>query len=153
MLCSFSQGTEIKPNDKESTQEDETAGSDEEDGVEETIYEMSDDSAVESDEGEGEEEGGSEDEDEVTEGVVPLEEEDEEEEVGSDADESEIDEEALLAGIQGSSDSEISESEGEQDDSFGKGTDVIDLDTKEGKKLRSRLEKAAKNAEKPGVVF
>ncbi|KAJ1800005.1 hypothetical protein LPJ59_001421 [Coemansia sp. RSA 2399] len=139
----------VKNAQESEVEDDETAGSDEEDGVEETIYEMSDDSAVESEEGE------EEDEDNVTEGVVPLEEDvdEEEEEVGSDEDESEIDEEALLAGIQGSSDSEISESEDEQDDSFGKGTDVIDLDTKEGKRLRSRLEKAAKNTEKPGVVF
>ncbi|KAJ1663052.1 nucleolar protein [Coemansia sp. RSA 1813] len=140
-------------NAEQSEVEDESGSEDEEDGndVEETIYEMSDDSAVESEEGsDGEEvsedEDEQEDEAEATEGVVPLED-------GGDEDESEIDEEALLAGIRGSSDSEISESEDEQEDSFGKGTDVIDLDTKEGKKLRSRLEKAAKNTEKPGVVF
>ncbi|KAJ2746419.1 nucleolar protein [Coemansia sp. BCRC 34490] len=98
---------------------------DEDDGVQETIYEMSDDSAVES----------------------------EEEEEEEDEDESEIDEEALLAGIKGSDESDISESEGEQEDSFGKGSDMIDLDTKAGKLLRSRLEKAGKNTEKAGVVF
>ncbi|KAJ1732016.1 nucleolar protein [Coemansia sp. Benny D160-2] len=128
---------------------------DEDDGVEETIYEMSDDSAVESEE---EEEDEDDDEDEVTEGFASLEAEeaeddDEEEEEEEDEDESEIDEEALLAGIKGSDESDISESEGEQEDSFGKGSDMIDLDTKAGKLLRSRLEKAGKNTEKAGVVF
>ncbi|KAJ2553844.1 nucleolar protein [Coemansia sp. RSA 1933] len=135
---------------EESEIEDET-GSEEE--IEETIYEMSDDSAVESEEEEEENEEEDEDEeedeeDETTEGVVAH-----EEDGSDDEDESEIDEEALLAGIQGSSDSEISESEDEQEDSFGKGTDMVDLDTKEGKKLHERLEKAAKNTEKVGVVF
>ncbi|KAJ2476825.1 nucleolar protein [Coemansia sp. RSA 2320] len=125
--------------------------------VEETIYEeMSDDSAVEdaidsdqdNNSDEDEADASVEDDEEAEEkygaDIVPLEED-------SDASESEIDEDALLAGLKGS-DSEISDSEGEED-VFRSGQGKIDIDGKASAKIRARLDKLKKTSGKPGVVY
>ncbi|KAJ2806140.1 nucleolar protein [Coemansia helicoidea] len=110
--------------------------------VEATIYEQSDDSAMED---------GS-DSDDAEEGEAPAaaatkEDEEEEESDG-------VDEEALLAGIKGS-DSEASESEGEDEDEFSKGGAKINLDDDEASaKILARVRKLSrKKAGPPGVVY
>ncbi|KAJ2746022.1 nucleolar protein [Coemansia sp. BCRC 34301] len=125
---------------------------DEDEEVEETIYEeMSDDSAVYEEEEESDNEvEDEEDEDEEVSAetestdVVKLEDD-------SDESESEIDEDALLAGIKGS-ESDVSESEGE-DDVFRSGQGKIDIDGKASSAIRARLDKLKKSKGKPGVIY
>ncbi|KAJ2725578.1 nucleolar protein [Coemansia sp. Benny D115] len=116
----------------------------EEDIEEETIYEeMSDDSALE--------EVSSEEEDNVS--GDEEEEEEENEEEGEEVDGSDIDEEALIAGLNGS------DSEGEEDssDEFSNNAPKISLDSKAGKEVMRQLEalreKAHGQKTSPGVIY
>ncbi|KAJ2058897.1 nucleolar protein [Coemansia sp. S155-1] len=138
----------VKTPAKRPEPESESEEQDDEEEVEETIYEeMSDDSAVEEASGsevEDDEEEEAAAEEESTD-VVRLEED-------SDDSESEIDEDALLAGIKGS-ESEASDSEGEEDDVFRSGQGKIDIDGKASSIIRARLDKLKKSKGKPGVIY
>ncbi|KAJ1888102.1 nucleolar protein [Kickxella alabastrina] len=121
---------------------DEDNGSD----IEETIYEMSDDSAIEDVSDSGEEDYEEEEEDNISGDDEDIEAANEDSE-GSD---SEIDEAALLAGIK---DSDISESESEGEDDFSKNVGKIELDSKASAKLMDRLSKIKSRKGKPGVLY
>ncbi|KAI9472775.1 nucleolar protein [Coemansia sp. RSA 989] len=132
-----------EPSKKATKKIEEPISESEESEAEETIYEeMSDSAAEDSSSDESEEESAEE----------PAE-ESAETEANESADEEsadEIDEEALLAGIKGS-DSELSESEEENE--FTKGDSKIDLDDDASKQIQKRLSKLPKKSQKSGVVY